>query len=159
MPYTREQLNQELDALEAGLPTLVDVVPPELQIEAFAADAASVIAHAGSRDTRRVRERLGAMSRAYGLTPRQRVGQVTTRIELVAALDELEAVLPRFIGETPADYVLEGVAGFVDGIERTIDKKDWRYLESRVRCMLGNAGLIAVDERALRNGGLVVADW
>jgi len=152
MPYTREQLNQELDALEAGLPTLVDVVPPERQLEAFTADAATIVAHAGSQDTRRVRERLGLMSRAYGLTPHARASRVTTRIELVAELDELEAVLPRFIGETNPDYVLEGVAGFVDGIEQAIDKKDYQYLESRVRCMLGNAGLISVDERALHYG-------
>lgn len=159
MPYTREQLNQELDALEAGLPRLIDVVPPERQIEAFATDAATIIAHAGSRDKNRVRERLGLMSRAYGLTPRQRAGHVTTRIELVAALDELEAVLPRFIGETHADYVLEGIAGFVDGIEQAIDKKDGRYLESRVRCMLGNAGLIASDARTLGQGNRAAADW
>ncbi|MBC8058077.1 MAG: hypothetical protein H7Y61_16010 [Rhizobiales bacterium] len=152
MPYTREQLNQELDALEAGLPTLVDVVPPERQLEAFAADAATIVAHAGSQDTRRVRERLGLMSQAYGLTARKQASHVTTRIELVAQLDELEAVLPRFIGETDSDYVLEGLAGFVDGIEHSIDKKDYQYLESRVRCMLGNAGLIAVNERALRYG-------
>jgi hypothetical protein len=147
MPYTREQLNQELDALEAGLPTLVDVVPPERQIEAFAADAATIIAHAGPRDTRRVGERLGLMSRVYGLIPRKQAGRVPTRIELVAELDELEAVLPRFIGETHADYVLAGLAGFVDGVEQAIDKKDWQYLESRIRCMLGNAGLIPAQGR------------
>ena len=152
MPYTREQLNQELDALEAGLPTLVDVVPAERQLEAFAADAATIVAHAGSQDTRRVRERLGLMSRAYGLTPRKQASHVTTRIELVAELDELEAVLPRFIEETHADYVLEGVAGFIGGIGQAIDKKDYQYLESRVRCMLGNAGLISTDERELHYG-------
>ena len=147
MPYTREQLNQELDALEAGLPTLVDVALPERQLEAFAADAAAIVAHAGSRDTSRVRERLDCMSRTYGLTPRIQSCPVTTRLQLVAALDELETVLPHFIEETNPDYVLEGLAGFVDGIEQAIDKKDWQYLESRVRCMLGNAGLIPAHER------------
>lgn len=66
---------------------------------------------------------------------------------IIAALDALEAKLPKMAEEHPEDGdLLEAFAGEADCIEAAAPDADHDYVRGRLDCMLRNAGLIPGEE-------------
>ncbi len=67
--------------------------------------------------------------------------------QLVSRLDELEAKLPRILGEFPDDADFWPVfAGEADAILEGLPAEPYAYALGRVDCMLRNQGLIPGEE-------------
>ena len=69
-----------------------------------------------------------------------------THDQLKAALDELEAALPRMIAEYPESDLMDAFAGEAEMIEYKVDDEDRAFFSARVQCMLRDAGLIPGDD-------------